>query len=234
MKKFLIQDGFLPAFKASCAFLAAIVLLCLAACSDDSIADTTDEPLLPGSSQNQTGVLPIDIYVIYRLSGDYSDNVPVMFDKVVLGKNGERQIYGSIVGIPDNREDGKSPVRKLNDGFYYSGWWGQSPYDVYLTLKYSDYKTTDDLDKADRPDKYGYAVIPEARVTESYGIGVQEFWRIAEELFPEDKEEYGHYWGNMYMTDTFEKTMNSLIADGLPGFELVYDETTYDPATAEK
>lgn len=234
MKKFLVQNHFMIALRTSCTFFVTTVLFLITSCSSDSIDSIEEDFDESIYDYEQCGPVPVSKYVIYRLSGDYSDNVPVMFDKVVLGKNGERQIYGSIVGIPDNREDGESPVRKLDEGFYYSGWWGQSPYDVYLTLKYSDYKTTDDLDKADRPGKYGYAVIPEARVTESYSIEEMEFWRIAEELFPEDKEEYGHYWGNMYMTDTFEKTMNSLIADGLPGFELVYDETTYDPATAEK
>ncbi len=172
-------------------------------------------------------------YVIYRLSGDYSDNVAVLFSDVVLGKNGERKISGKIIGIPDNREDGKSPVRKLDEGFYSGKYY--SPEHVFLTLKYADYKTSDDLDKANRPGNYGYTVIREARVTQSYAIETVEFWRIAGELFPEDKEKYGVYWGDIYHTDdVFDKTMNRLIADGLPGFELVYDETTYDPATDGK
>ncbi len=232
MNKKLSRRSILVERITSSLFLTILVLLGVTACSKDLVAE---EPVPPYETAPQGGVDPISVFKIYRLSGDYSDNVPVNYRNVVLGKNGERTLNGGIIGAPDNRKDGKSPVHKLDDGFYYSGFWGQSPRDVYLTLKYSDYKTIDDVDKAFRPGKYGYAVIPEARVTESYSIEEREFWRIAEELFPEDKEEYGVFWGSIYTTgDVFDKTMNRLIADGLPGFELVYDETTYDPATDGK
>lgn len=230
MGMFFIRKSSMLGRKSYFKVLLMTVFLLFAACSEDTIDDGIGD-LLPGYSQNQTGGLYAhSYYIIYQLSGDYSDNVPVSFDVVVIGKNGEREIYGRIVGIPDNRKDGLSPVHKLDEGFYYSGAWGQSPRHVYLSLKYSDYVTTDDLDKADRPEKYGYAVIPEARVTLSYRIEQAEFWKKAEELYPEDKEKYGPYWKNTFI-DTFDKTMNRLIADGLPGFELIYDETTYDPAT---
>lgn len=227
MNIIFLRKGILVERITSCLFLAMALCLCVSACSKDS---SVDEPDPPYETPDQGGPVPILRYVIYRLSGDYSDNVPVSA-YVQLQKGGER-IIGSIYGEPDYRPDGTAPVMKLNDGYHYTfGNRGYSPYAVYLTLKYSEYINIADVDKANRPGKYGYAIMPEARVIKSYSIEEEEFWRIAEELYPEDKEEYGPYWGNIFMTDTFEKTMNRLIDDGLPGFELVYDETTYDPET---
>ena len=200
-------------------FLALTVLLCITSCSKD------EEPEPPYITNPQSGGSYVPQYYIYRLSGDYSDNVCVDAD-ITLLKGGER-IIGKLYGSPTPTEDRKSPVKKLHDGFYEGGGVSYRT-SVFLTLKWSEF---DDWVQAARPEKYGYAIIPEARMTEEYGIETKEFWRLAEELYPEVKEKYGHYWGSPLIGDIYEITLNRLIDEGLRGFEKIYDEETYDPGS---